>query len=148
MKMFAAVLFLASTGCIYHRHPVEPMPNSPPLPRDEAQRLAAAGVSEPVLIELIEKRGAEPLSAEDIVALKNAGAGDAVIQKMIALKRDDPPPPVAVEDVYYYPTPVYVTYDYYPYYYRPYYYSSFGFGFGYSRHYGHRWSGLGVRIRR
>lgn len=131
-------------GCYteVYREPAA-VPAGPPLTREEVERLAAAGVSEPVLLELVEQRGARPLSADDIVALKKAGAPDAVVQKMIARETKEP-------EVVYVERPVY--------YYRSYYYHDpwwphswyCGPGFGFSYHY-YRWrprAGFGVRIVR
>lgn len=103
-----------------------------PVPRDEMERLAAAGVSEPVLIELVEKRGALALKADDLIALKKAGTPDSVVQKMIALERKEPELRV-VDRVRYYPS------------YDPWYWG-WGWGGGYGYH-GHR-HGLGIRIYR
>ncbi len=123
-----AVLLLASLalgGCIvYDRNPVE-APPGPPVTRDEAERLAAAGISEPVIVELVEKRGARPLTADDLVALKKAGASDTVVQKMIAAESREPEVVVVRDPDYYYYPPSY-------YYWGP----TWGFGFGYTRYYG------------
>lgn len=104
-----------------------------PVPRDEMERLAAAGVSEPVLIELVEKRGALALKADDLVALKTAGTPDAVVQKMIALERKEPEVRVVERVHYYYPP------------YDPWYWG-WGVGWGYHGGYHHR--GVGIRIYR
>jgi hypothetical protein len=121
----------------------------PPLARDEMERLAAAGISEPVLVELVQKRGATPLSADDLVALKNADTPDGVVQKMIALERKEP-------EIRYD-----ARYAYGPYYYSPFYdpwYWSFGAGWGWGWGAGWGWGwgrrsyhprgSVGVRIYR
>lgn len=105
-----------------------------PVARDEMERLAAAGVSEPVLIELVEKRGALALKADDLVALKKAGTPDSVVQKMIALERKEPEVQI-VERVRYYPP------------YDPWYWG-WGWGWGWGYYGGHHHHGLGVRIYR
>ncbi len=131
MRKAALVLALAGLGgCIVHDHAPAQAPPGPPLTRSEAERLAAAGVSEPVMVELIEKRGARPLTADDLVALKKAGASDTVVQKMIAAETKAPDV-VVVQD------PAYYSYPYHPYYYPyyPYYWGpAWGFSFGYSYH--------------
>jgi len=142
-KLFLA-LPAALAGCLYAGSARETAaPAGPPVTRDEMERLSAAGISEPVLIELVEKRGARPLSADDLVALKKAGTSDAVAQKMIAAETRAPEVVVLEEPPYYY---------YHPFYDPWYHHSSWhchpsiGFGFGYHRH-RHR-SGVGARIIR
>ena len=114
------------------------MPAGPPLARDEIERLSAAGISEPVIVEVLEKRGARPLTADDLVALKASGASDAVIQKAMSVESRVPEVVLVEQPVYY----TYRSYWYDPWYCSPH----VGFGFGYSRW--HRSSGLGVRIYR
>ena len=95
----------------------------PPLSRGEVEQLTAAGVSEAVVLELVDRRGAAPLSADDLVALKKAGAGDTVLDRMIANEREEPAT-VAWD--------VPVTYHRSTYYHRSWYpYVGFGFGYGY-----------------
>jgi hypothetical protein len=109
-------------GCFYEtydRRAILP-PVPPPVTRDEMERMAAAGVSETVMLEVVDQRGARPLSADDIVAIKTAGASDAVIAKMQATVRKEP-------EVVYVEQPV----VYRSYYYGPYWYPSFGFSYGY-----------------
>ncbi len=137
MKRAWLLLVLAgAAGCV-HRYPVV-RHHDPPLTQGEAGRLAAAGVGEPVMIELVEKRGALKLSADDIVEIKKAGASDGVIQKMIALERKEPERARTVEydTVYYYQRP------YYPWWGPSYYYYSGGY---YHSHGGHR-SGFGMQF--
>lgn len=126
-----AVLGLAAVaalgGCIVHDSAAPQAPAGPPLTRDEAERLAAAGVSEPVMVELIEKRGARALTADDLVALKKAGATDAVVQKMIASETREPEVVVVREPEYYH----------YPYSGYSYWGPAWGFSFGYG-YYHHR----------
>ena len=140
----SCLVLLALGGCVvYDRAPVR-RPDDPPLGRDEALRLVSAGVSEAVLLELVDRRGVEPLDADAIAALKKAGASDTVLQKMIQGVRKPPPPEeTAVAGPY----PYYI--GYYPYYPA---YASFGFGFGYSsyhhHHHHHHKSYRGVRVYR
>ena len=109
-------------GCFYERYDRHVMgpPGPPPVTRDEMERMAAAGVSDPVMLEVVEQRGARPLTADDIVAIKKAGASDAVIAKMQATVRKEP-------EVVYVEQPV----VYRSYYYGPYWYPSFGFSYTY-----------------
>jgi hypothetical protein len=146
------VLIVAMTGCYYQGYAVRKVvPAEPPLSKEEVERLASAGVSEPVVLEMVEKRGSAPLSPDDLVALKKAGVSDTVVQKMIANERKETSR-VVVED-YYYPSyygygyPYY--YPYYPYYYGP--SVSFGVGYyGWGGHYHHSYprGSYGVRVYR
>lgn len=139
MKKMMLVLGLATlAGCYIPAHTVRrAYPTDPPVSREEAERLTSAGVSEAVIIELIGKRGATPLTTDDLVALKKAGTPDAVVQKMIASERKTPEVAVVEENPYPYS---YYYYDY-PYYHT---YFSYGFGYGYYRPRGY-W---GVRVYR
>ena len=131
-KVWPLCLALLS-GCFYEtydRRAISP-PLPPPVTRDEMERMAAAGVSEPTMLELVERRGARPLSADDIVAIKKAGAPDTVIAKMQATVRKEP------EVVYVEQPIVYRSYTY-----GPYWYPSWGFGYSY---WGRR-SYSGVRV--
>jgi hypothetical protein len=122
MKKMSAILLALLSGCYfegYDRHAaLAPMP--PPVTRDEAERMAAAGVSEATMLELVGQRGARALSADDIVAIKKAGASDAVIAKMQTTVRKEP-------EVVYVEEPV----VYRSYYYGPYWYPTWGFGYTY-----------------
>jgi hypothetical protein len=124
MKKLLPICLAALSGCFiesYDRRVISG-PVDPPVTRDEAERLAAAGVSEPALIELIEQRGARPLSADDIVAIKKAGASDAVIAKMQNTIREEPRVVYVEQPAYYYPS---------SYYYGPYWYPRWGFSYSY-----------------
>jgi hypothetical protein len=147
MKTMMCVLALAAlSGCYYPSYAVRKVtPSEPPVSREEAERLASAGVSEPVVTELIEKRGAATLTPDDLVALKKAGVSDALVQKMIASERKETAQ-VIVDDYYYY-APGYYGYPYYPYY--PYYgaYWGVGWGWGWGYHSYPRGS-VGVRVYR
>lgn len=130
--MFLGALLLS--GCVYdggYEPRVLVGPGGPAVTRIEMERLAAAGVSEATQLGVIGERGAKPLSADDIVALKKAGATDAVISKMQNSIRAEP-------EVIYVEQPV----VYRNYYYGPYWYPSWGFGYS---HYGHG-SSWGVRV--
>jgi hypothetical protein len=144
MKKLLCLLLLAAAGCTYPAYTVrKPLPTEPPMTRGEIERLSNAGISEPVMLELIEVRGANPLTTDDLVALKQAGAPDPVVQKAIASERKIVER-VIVED-YYYP-------GYYPYYGTSF---SYGIGWGYP-YYGYGWGygycaprgAMGVRVYR
>jgi hypothetical protein len=143
MKKLWLILALASlAGCYYPAYTVRrSAPVDPPVSKEEVERLASAGVSEGVMTELVEKRGAAALSTDDLVALKKSGVPDAVVQKMIANKREAASNAV-VEEVYPYPNSYY--YDY------PYYGSfSYGFGWGWGGYYRpYPRYGVGVRVYR
>ena len=156
MKKWMCVLALAALGGCYAPggYVVRRMaPAEPPVSKEEAQRLTSAGVSDSVLTELIEKRGASPLGAEDLVDLKKGGVSDPIVQKMISSERKETAQ-TTVED--YYVAPGYYGYPYYPYPYYPYYYGpavSVGVGWGWG-YYGHYYGGcyprgaVGVRVYR
>ncbi len=140
MKKSLCLLLLATAGCVYPAYTVRrPLPTEPPVSREEIERLSNAGISETVMIELIEKRGALALSTDDLVALKKADAPDPVVQKAIASERK------IVEQV--------IVEDYYSGYY-PYYGASFSYGFwgypyyGYGYGYGYSRGAMGVRVYR
>jgi hypothetical protein len=136
MKKMLLVLLATLGGCAYPAYTVrKPLPSQPPLSREELERLSIAGISEPVMMELIEKRGALPLTPDDLVALKNAGAPDPVVQKAIATERKIVER-VIVEDYYGYP---YTGTSF-----------SYGVGFGYGGYYygGYPRGYFGVRVYR
>jgi hypothetical protein len=144
MKKMWCLLLLAGSGCVYPAYTIrKPFPTEPPVSKEEIIRMSSAGISEPVMIDLIEKRGANALTPDDLVALKNAGTPDSVVQKAIASERKIVERAM-VEDYYAYP--------YYPYYGYPYYGASFGYGFGWG--YGGYYYGgyprgyMGVRVYR
>jgi hypothetical protein len=131
MRMSLSLAALALGGCVVYERAELPRPADPPLAREEAARLLAAGAPEDVLREQVERRGVEPLDADAIAALKKAGASDALLTKMIEGVRVRPPPPEEV---------IYVE--------RPYWGPSFSFGVGFSSGYRHCRPSRGVRIYR
>jgi len=145
------LLLLAASGCYYQGYAVRRVtPAEPPLSREEVERLAGAGVSEGVIVEMVESRGVSPLASDDLVALKKAGVSDPVVQKMIANERKQSA--VVVDDYYayhpYYPYYSY-GYPYYPYYYGPYVGASFYYGYGWGwGHHHHSRGSAGVRAYR
>src|SRR5678816_1773183 len=100
-KMLCVLVLTGLSGCYYQGYAVRRVgPAEPPLSREEeVERLATAGVSEPVVVEMIEKRGAVALSADDLVELKKAGVSDGLVQKMIASERKQTAQ-VVVDDYY------------------------------------------------
>jgi hypothetical protein len=145
MKKYVGVLLLlASAGCMSPYTVRRVVATDPPLSREEVERLSTAGVSEPVVDDMIDKRGALALTADDLVALKKADVPDTIVQKMIASERK-PQQTVIVEDFYAYPA---YGYPYYPY------YSSVSWGVGVGYGWGHCYGGgyprgyLGVRSYR
>jgi hypothetical protein len=93
VRKLLPVLAVAAAGCIpppYERRVVVRDPG-PPVAREELERLAGAGISDPVIAEVVERRGAQRLAADDLVALKRAGLGDALLEKIVAAEQPDPP---------------------------------------------------------
>ena len=91
VKNSLPLLLLFAAGCFYapHRHNTKTVRTQPPLAREEVERLAAAGVSDRVILELVDRRGAIALDADDMVALKEAGANDVVLSRMISNEREE-----------------------------------------------------------
>ncbi len=133
MRKWIVVVALLTAGCVYHRPRVwGNAPDGPPLGRSELERLAAAGVSGAVIAELLDRRGATKLTADDVVAIKKAGASDETIQKAITSERPEPAVARAEEPVYYY----HCCYPYYWWYPHWIWYPSIGFSY-------YRWSRRG-----
>lgn len=138
MKNLLWLAFALLSGCVYGGSP-EPVvvtrplagPTAPPVTSAEVEHLAAAGVAEAVILEVVAARGARALSADDILAIKKAGGSDAVITQMQGNVRKEP------EVVFVEQPVVYRTYAY-----GPYWYPSWGFSYS---SWGHH-SGWGVRV--
>lgn len=131
MRHGVAVLALGLlSGCVYYSRPRGiPIPEGPPLTKADLERLAAAGISDGVVMELLDRRGAVKLSPDDVVALKKAGASDAVVQKALSSERREPEGVPVAEPVYcyhYYCWPAYWYWWGYP---RWYWYPHFSFGY-------------------
>ncbi len=129
--LFPAALFLSACAAEPAVR-VHLRPNPPPLSVDVVRRLANAGISDSVVVDEIKTRGmsARPTS-DEIVALKQAGLSDAVLQAMneAPLRSDHD---VIVES----PAPYPYYYPYYPYYYPyPYYWPYGGPYWGFYYHY-------------
>lgn len=117
-----------------------------PMTRAEVEKLIKAGISDAVIVEKAKKTGVVKLSADDIVALKQAGASDDLIKELIANERRA----TAEQQVYTVPSTT-AYYTYYDYWWGP----SLGLGYyGYYdyctpryRYYGSRSRvGVGVRV--
>lgn len=63
----------------------------------EIVRMLAAEISEPVIVRWIETSGRRPaaVSSDDLVALKQAGASDDLLGKLLEMAGAEPPPPPA-----------------------------------------------------
>ncbi len=113
MTRFVPALALLLAGCVYtyptgRSHPIEP-----PVQKSEMERLLAAGISEGVILEVVERRGTQRVSSDDLVTLKQAGASDGLLEKVVACERREPPRVVYYESpVYYYPYRHWHYYDY------------------------------------
>lgn len=145
MKKLLLVLVALTAGCTYPAYTVrKPLPTDPPLTKEEIERMSNAGVSESVMVEILDKRGAQALTPDDLVLLKKADVPDPVVQKAISAERKVVEP-VVVENYYYYGYP-----GYYPYYGTSF---SYGFAWGYP-YYGYGWGYgaprgyMGVRVYR
>ena len=75
---------LLLTGCVTRTYTVATPPPSPGLSVAEVQAMVQANVSESVIVNQIQNATVRyALTAEQIIALKNAGASDAVLNAMI-----------------------------------------------------------------
>jgi len=114
-----------------------PKPQEPPMTVAQVKKLLEGGIGADVIVTKAEKAGVRKLSADDLVALKQAGASDELMAALIKNERA----PVVVPRraprgrsssyYYYYGSPRS------SYYYSPYYHSGghFGMGFSYGRSY-------------
>jgi len=108
---------------------------------EDVIRMTKAGVAEDTIIEFVHKtRGPIDLTADDIVAMKEAGASQKVIRAVVdEVDNRDRDSYSRRRDVVVYaaPYPYYYGYPYYYPYYSPSLYLGFGFGgFGGFRHFG------------
>lgn len=140
MRCVALFAALACAGCYFPTYVEEERwaDYGDPLSRAEVEKLLAAGVSDAVIVEKAKKSGALKLTADDIVALKKAGATDELVKELIAAERRP------VERPVYVPSRSYYVYDY----------SDCWWGwpslyFGYSHHHHHYRrprAGVGIRV--
>ncbi len=148
MKRLAAAAALLCAGCWVPLYPDDDLRPPPPrrvdygdpLTRAETEKLLKAGVSDAVIIEKAKRSGAAKLSADDIVALKQAGASDDLVQQLIVNER------AASRAVY---APSTTTYAYYDSWWGP------TVSLGWYSHWGHSYRGhahcgprtrVGVRV--
>jgi hypothetical protein len=138
MKIAAFALFAAL-----------PLAAAAQVSKEDIKKLAAAGVSEDVILTYVRTNGGAPrMSADDIIELKQAGVGDRVLGALAGMTTVPAPSVVerVVEKPVYVPQTTYVTssYDYYEpyaYAYRPVYYTSSW----YPRYYYSGWCGPSYR---
>lgn len=73
----------------------------------EIVRMLTAEISEPVIVRWIETSGRRPaaVSSHDLVALKQAGASDDLLGKLLEMAGSEPPPPPAPSPLPDAPTP-------------------------------------------
>ncbi len=141
-----------------------PFALSAQVTKEDLKKLAAAGISDEVILSYVRANGpVMKLSAEDVIELKQAGASEKVLSVALG---NAPPPAPAYQPSYDQPVPrqtytapatTYVV-DSSPYYYQPsvsyasyvqspYYYPSYGYYGGYygsacyPRYYGARYGG-------
>lgn len=116
MRKFTAAATLSMVGLLA-------LPVFADVTKEDLKKLAAAGISEEVILSYIKANGpVSKLSVDDLVELKNAGLTEKVLAAAAA-----PPPvsPQVVENRSYYSTPSYGSPSpYYSSYYSPYRYSS------------------------
>lgn len=81
--LFLAPLLLA--GCVIYDQPAEVIPARVPLTAEEMIAMRGGGTSdETILLELADHGIARKLSADELVKLKESGAGDALLQAAVA----------------------------------------------------------------
>jgi len=84
IKYFLPLAGLLLTGCVTRTYTVTPPPPSHELSVAEVQAMVQANVGESVIVNQIQNSTVRyALTAEQIIALKNAGASDAVLNAMI-----------------------------------------------------------------
>jgi hypothetical protein len=126
---------LCLTGCVTRSYTVATSPTPPPGPSvAEVQSMVQAQISETVIVNQIQNSSARyVLTTDQIIALKNMGASDVVLNAMIntASKTPVQSPTTVVQSDYVYPS-VYV--DPWPWFWwgwGPYYYGGYYHGGGY-----------------
>jgi len=144
VRLLPFFLALACAGCWVPLYDDEPRPVArnvdygDPLTCAEIEKLLKAGVSDGVILEKSKKTGVVKLTVDDIVALKTAGASDALIKELIASER-------RVSRVEY--APATTTYVYHDCWWGPsIWLGTSGHGY-YHRHHHRRSGGFGVGVR-
>lgn len=121
--------------------------------REDIKKLVAAKISDDVILSFIRRNGpALPLSADDLVDLKQAGASERVLAAMMTPAAPAAAPRTEIADrtvyaigngyAYDFCTPYYYPYSYS--YYSPYYYPRSYYTPYYSVYYGPRYTSLGL----
>lgn len=88
--VLAAVLGATLAGCVLPPRPIyqAPVPGPPTrsaMTTEDVLKLTRAGISEAVVLEKLKSDGiAAAPSADDLIALKKEGAGDRVIEAVLA----------------------------------------------------------------
>ncbi|HEX7899644.1 MAG TPA: hypothetical protein VF950_17880 [Planctomycetota bacterium] len=99
-KTFAALAFLAAL----------PLAAAAQVSKEDIKKLVAAGVSEDVVLTYVRANGPAPrMSADDLIELKQAGAGEKVLAALASGTTSAPAPrPQVVEQPAYAPQTTYV----------------------------------------
>ncbi len=107
------------TGCVTRTYPVTTPPPGPTIA--EIQAMVQAHVSDSVIVNEIQSSSTRyQLTADQIIALKNAGVSDAIINALISSASKPAPATTVEQSAYVYP---YVYYDPWPWFWwGPYYY--------------------------
>jgi hypothetical protein len=115
MKAPLAALLVGLTGCVYTRS----VERRPTLTVEDVVRMHEAGVDQGTqLSRIYTSQLSRPLTADDIIRLKNANVPDPVIQ---AMAQAAPEPATVVERPVYYVEPSFgFHYGYHPYRYHDY----------------------------
>jgi len=94
MGSMPRLLFLAPfllAGCVIYDQPAEVIPARVPLTAEEMIAMRHGGTSdETILLELAEHGIARKLTADDLVQLKESGAGDALLQAVVSAEVRQP----------------------------------------------------------
>lgn len=112
MRIMLSALLLASTGCVYSRA----VERRPVLTVEDVVRMHEAGVDQGTqLSRIYTSQLSRPLTADDIIRMKNAQVADPVIQ---AMAEAAPERVTVVERPYYVGPSIGIHYGYHPYPYR------------------------------
>lgn len=88
MRMMKRLLFLAPllfAGCVVYRTPDAWIPARNPLPPDQIAELKRSGVSDASIRRELETHGVlRKATSDDLIALKEAGAGDELLAAVVA----------------------------------------------------------------
>jgi len=145
MKRVTFLLPLLLAGCVIHEGPVAWTPARVPLSVDEIAAMRRAGTSDDTIRRELQANGVErKLTADDLVALKDAGAGDGLLAAAASTPVLEPEDaqPIYHRHLYSYDNCVYCGA------YAPTYFA-LGFAFNnffrFHRGYRTRWNGRGAR---